>query len=149
MSSVVNSRLLNISKRLLQNQLISCNDLLSSRKFSLCKRTDMRFVQFQLKSGGPQHLGAQLSPDGDIFDISAVDSTIPNNLLKFLRTGNGIIDKAKRLVLFYLFSNNHQILSIRQFGAFSKSRTPAAGANNIRQTHLLTALTPFIGQTNK
>nr|XP_022918517.1 fumarylacetoacetate hydrolase domain-containing protein 2 isoform X2 [Onthophagus taurus]XP_022918518.1 fumarylacetoacetate hydrolase domain-containing protein 2 isoform X2 [Onthophagus taurus] len=58
----------------------------------------MRFVQFQLKSGGPRHVGAQLSIDGDIIDISAVDSSVPNSLLKCLRDGNGIIEKAKRIV---------------------------------------------------
>ncbi|XP_017777216.1 PREDICTED: fumarylacetoacetate hydrolase domain-containing protein 2A isoform X2 [Nicrophorus vespilloides] len=57
----------------------------------------MRFVQYQ-KNGGPQHLGAQISPDGDIFDISAVDSSIPNSLVKFLAAGNGGIEKAKRIV---------------------------------------------------
>lgn len=58
----------------------------------------MRFVQFVKKSGGPQHLGVQLSPEGDIFDISSVDSTIPNSLVKFLATGSEIVEKAKRLV---------------------------------------------------
>lgn len=56
----------------------------------------MRLVQYRLKKGGPQHLGAQISPQGDIFDISAVDSSIPNSLVKFLATGNGIYEKAKR-----------------------------------------------------
>ncbi|KAI4462080.1 fumarylacetoacetate hydrolase domain-containing protein 2a-related [Holotrichia oblita] len=58
----------------------------------------MRFVQFQLKSGGPQHIGAQLTLDGDVFDISAVDSSVPNSLLKFLSEGNGVVEKAKRIV---------------------------------------------------
>lgn len=66
------------------------------RNFSVTRKNNMRFVQFQLKSGGPQHLGAQLAIDGDIFDISAVDSSIPNSLVKCLNTGNGIIEKAKR-----------------------------------------------------
>lgn len=60
----------------------------------------MRFVQFQSKNGGPQHLGAQIAQDGDIFDISAVDSSIPNSLVKFLSTGNGVVEKAKRSVTF-------------------------------------------------
>ncbi|GJQ76016.1 hypothetical protein Trydic_g18069 [Trypoxylus dichotomus] len=58
----------------------------------------MRLVQFKLKNGGPQHIGAQLSTDGDIFDISAVDSSVPNSLLKFLTDGNGVVEKAKRIV---------------------------------------------------
>lgn len=68
------------------------------RNFSISTTNKMRFVQFQLKSGGPQHLGAQLSIDGDIFDISAVDSSVPNSLLKCLNSGTGIIEKAKRYV---------------------------------------------------
>lgn len=64
----------------------------------------MRFVQFKHKTGGPQQLGAQLSIDGDIFDISAVDSSIPNSLVKFLAIGNGVLEKAKRWdVFFYNF----------------------------------------------
>lgn len=68
------------------------------RKFSVSVDRKMRFVQFKSKSGGPQHLGAQISQDGDIFDISAVDSSIPNSLVKFLATGNGTLEKAKRSV---------------------------------------------------
>lgn len=77
----------------------SLNQISSIRKFSVCNKNNMRFVQFQLKSGGPQHVGAQLSLDGDIFDISGVDSSIPNSLVKCLNTGNGIMEKAKRYVL--------------------------------------------------
>jgi len=61
-------------------------------------KKDMRFVQFKAKSGGPQHLGAQLTADGDIFDISAIDSSIPNSLVTFLAAGNGAVEKAKRIV---------------------------------------------------
>lgn len=68
------------------------------RCFSVSSNNGMRFVQFQLKNGGPQHLGAQITQDGDIFDISAVDSSIPNSLVKFLATGNGVVEKAKRSV---------------------------------------------------
>lgn len=96
------------SRRLLsrnQNKLL--NDFLNNtttgnnlqqltRCFSVSAAGKMRFVQFQLKSGGPQHIGAQLSLDGDIFDISAVDSSVPNSLLKFLSEGNGVVEKAKR-----------------------------------------------------
>lgn len=58
----------------------------------------MRFVQFKTKTGGPQHLGVQLSQDGDVYDINAVDSSIPNSLLKFLATQNDPVGKAKTLV---------------------------------------------------
>ncbi|KAJ8917831.1 hypothetical protein NQ315_010740 [Exocentrus adspersus] len=71
---------------------------LNIRKFSLSSKKNMRLVQYRLKTGGPQHLGAQISPEGDIFDISAVDSSIPNSLVKFLANGNGIYEKAKRIV---------------------------------------------------
>lgn len=70
----------------------------NKRKFSVTVGRKMRFVQYKAKSGGPQHLGAQISQDGDIFDISIVDSSIPNSLVKFLATGNGILEKAKRSV---------------------------------------------------
>ncbi|KAJ8982835.1 hypothetical protein NQ317_014224 [Molorchus minor] len=66
-----------------------------NRQFSATSSRNMRFVQYKLKTGGPQQLGAQISNDGDIFDISAVDSSIPNSLVKFLATGNGIYEKAK------------------------------------------------------
>ncbi|CAH1114049.1 unnamed protein product [Psylliodes chrysocephalus] len=58
----------------------------------------MRFVQYRLKTGGPQQLGAQISSSGDIFDISGVDHSIPNSLVKFLASGNGLYEKAKRIV---------------------------------------------------
>ncbi|XP_065173534.1 fumarylacetoacetate hydrolase domain-containing protein 2 [Atheta coriaria] len=70
----------------------------ATRSFSLSHGRNMRFVQFKGKNGGPQHLGAQLSAGGDIFDISAVDSTIPNSLVKFLKAGPSAIEKAKRIV---------------------------------------------------
>lgn len=70
------------------------NDI--KRNFSLTTTNKMRFVQFKLKSGGPQHLGAQIATNGDIFDLSAIDSSIPNSLVKFLKGGNGIYEKAKR-----------------------------------------------------
>ncbi|KAK5644554.1 hypothetical protein RI129_005854 [Pyrocoelia pectoralis] len=77
------------------NSLISSS---STRKFSVTARNNMHFVQFQLKSGGPQHLGAQLEPNGDIFDISAVDSSIPNSLVECLATGDSVIEKTKRII---------------------------------------------------
>lgn len=56
----------------------------------------MRYVQYRNKNGGQPHLGAQLSVGGDIFDISSVDSTIPNNLVDFLKLGQSTYEKARR-----------------------------------------------------
>jgi len=58
----------------------------------------MRYVQYKNKNGGKQHLGAQLSMGGDIVDISSVDSTIPNNLVDFLKLGNSTYEKARRII---------------------------------------------------
>ncbi|XP_044753385.1 fumarylacetoacetate hydrolase domain-containing protein 2A-like [Coccinella septempunctata] len=82
---------------LIRNQLKSLN-LVSSRKFSVSKGKPMRYVQFRYKTGGVQHLGAQIAPEGDIFDLSAVDSTIPNSLVKFLKGGSDVQQKAKRII---------------------------------------------------
>jgi len=57
----------------------------------------MRFVQFQSSNGGPQRLGVQLSLGGDIIDVSGVNSSIPNSLVKFLALGPAYLEKAKRL----------------------------------------------------
>ncbi|XP_072378954.1 oxaloacetate tautomerase FAHD2B, mitochondrial isoform X2 [Diabrotica undecimpunctata] len=69
-----------------------------TRKFSLSTSAKMRIVQYRLKKGGKQHLGAQLSSGGDIIDISAVDHSIPNSLVEFLGQGCGVYEKAKRIV---------------------------------------------------
>lgn len=67
--------------------------------FSVARSTlNMRFVQFTSTNGGPQRLGVQLSQDGDIIDISAVDSSVPNNLVQFLEGGPKLLEKAKRIV---------------------------------------------------
>lgn len=67
-----------------------------NRKFSLSSYSlRMRFVQFR-SNGGPQRLGVQLSQEGDIIDVSAVDSSIPNNLVQFLESGPDLLEKAKR-----------------------------------------------------
>ncbi|CAG2057013.1 unnamed protein product [Timema podura] len=50
----------------------------NKRDFSCSANSNMRFVQFKALNGGPQRLGVQLSQDGDIIDVSGVDSTIPN-----------------------------------------------------------------------
>ncbi|GLV40858.1 uncharacterized protein CBL_10033 [Carabus blaptoides fortunei] len=53
---------------------------------------------FNSRSVVTVHLGAQITSDGDIFDLSAVDSSIPNSLVKFLATGKEVRDKAKRVI---------------------------------------------------
>lgn len=68
----------------------------STRDFSVSTCRKMRLVQYKLKHGGCQQLGAQLSIGGDIIDISALDSTIPNSMVQFLEGGTGTYDKAKR-----------------------------------------------------
>lgn len=68
-----------------------------NRRFSVSSSPlKMRFVQFRDLKGGPQRLGVQLSQEGDVIDVSAVDSSIPNNLVQFLENGPSLIDKAKR-----------------------------------------------------
>ncbi|KAF5284306.1 hypothetical protein FQA39_LY04599 [Lamprigera yunnana] len=100
MPSKISFMVISASKKLLSNRILNRESVLISvrRNFGVSTKKDMRFVQFKSKSGGPQHLGAQLSPDGDIFDISAVDSSIPNSLVKCLQTGNGVIEKTKRII---------------------------------------------------
>lgn len=61
---------------------------------SLCD--NMRFIQYKPPNGGIQHLGAQINPDGDIIDISAVDGTVPNTLVKFLKADKEAQDRGKR-----------------------------------------------------
>jgi hypothetical protein len=56
----------------------------------------MRFVQFSGTNGGPQRLGVQLTEDSDIIDISGVDSSIPNSLVKFLHAGPEMLERSKR-----------------------------------------------------
>lgn len=75
-------------------------DYLSSsyfcRNFSVSSSSKMRFVQFSGTNGGPQRLGVQLTQDSDIIDISGVDSSIPNSLVKFLHAGPEMLEKSKR-----------------------------------------------------
>jgi hypothetical protein len=66
------------------------------RTLSATAATNMRFVQYRLKKGGLPHLGGQIAPEGDIFDISNVDHSIPNTLTKFLATGDDVYERAKR-----------------------------------------------------
>jgi 2-keto-4-pentenoate hydratase/2-oxohepta-3-ene-1,7-dioic acid hydratase in catechol pathway len=58
----------------------------------------MRFVQFSGNRGSPQRLGVQLTQDGDIIDISGVDSSIPNSLVQLLYAGPEMLEKSKRVV---------------------------------------------------
>ncbi|XP_018327595.1 fumarylacetoacetate hydrolase domain-containing protein 2 [Agrilus planipennis] len=69
----------------------------SVRKLSTSKRVNMRFVQFKVNSGQPQ-LGVQVTHDGDIIDVSGVDSSIPNSFVEFLNQGDEALEKAKRIV---------------------------------------------------
>uniref|UniRef100_A0A1B6DMP2 Fumarylacetoacetase-like C-terminal domain-containing protein n=1 Tax=Clastoptera arizonana TaxID=38151 RepID=A0A1B6DMP2_9HEMI len=69
------------------------------RKFSVTKSPlRMRFVQYRCLKEGPQRLGVQLAQDDDIIDVSAVDSSIPNNLVQFLEGGPNLLEKTKRIV---------------------------------------------------
>ncbi|PSN32303.1 hypothetical protein C0J52_17369 [Blattella germanica] len=77
---------------------ISTGSCVFSRNFSSTSPSNMRFVQFTGTKGGPRRLGVQLSEEGDIFDISGVDSSIPNGLVQFLRTGDDMMEKTKRIV---------------------------------------------------
>ncbi|KAH0950216.1 hypothetical protein HN011_005890 [Eciton burchellii] len=77
---------------------VAAASIAGTRNFSASRTLNMRFVQFQNKNGGPQHLGVQLKQGGDIIAVSAVDSRIPNTLKKFLEGGNDLLKKAKRIV---------------------------------------------------
>ncbi|KAK4875140.1 hypothetical protein RN001_011562 [Aquatica leii] len=99
MPSKISFVLLSASKKLLNGGVLNKPGLISvGRHFSASSCKEMRFVQFKPKSGGPQRLGAQVSADGDIFDISAVDSSIPSSLVKCLQTGHGVIEKTRRII---------------------------------------------------
>lgn len=91
MSGNLTSITANLGRRLLKKDLIRLQ-----RNFSLSNKSEMRYVQYKNKNGGQQHLGAQLGIAGDIIDISSVDSTIPNNLVDFLKLGESTYKKAKR-----------------------------------------------------
>ncbi|EFA10483.2 fumarylacetoacetate hydrolase domain-containing protein 2A [Tribolium castaneum] len=78
--------------------LISNKSQHAIRKLSVSTRNEMRFVQYRLKTGGLPHLGGQITQDGDIFDISNVDHSIPNTLTKFLATGDDVYERAKRII---------------------------------------------------
>ncbi|CAH2009077.1 unnamed protein product [Acanthoscelides obtectus] len=90
---------MNALKKVLRQQNFQSIYQETVRNFSASSARKMRLVQYKLKNQqGVQHLGAQLSIGGDIVDISAVDSSIPNTMVKFLREGPGMYDKAKRIV---------------------------------------------------
>lgn len=52
----------------------------------------MRFVQF-LNKNGVQRLGVQLKLGGDIIDLNAADTSIPNSLITLLNGGKQLIEK--------------------------------------------------------
>ncbi|CAH1405374.1 unnamed protein product [Nezara viridula] len=68
------------------------------RFFSNSNVVKMRFVQYKFKNDGPQRLGAQLSENGDIIEISAVKPSLPNNLVDFLKGGSELLNVAKSVV---------------------------------------------------
>ncbi|KAJ8941845.1 hypothetical protein NQ318_005128 [Aromia moschata] len=70
---------MNLTKILNRQALQKLSSPDSTRQFSVSSTRKMRFVQYRLKTGGQQQLGAQIAAGGDIFDISAVDSSIPNS----------------------------------------------------------------------
>lgn len=66
------------------------------KDFSTGSFSGMRFVQFSGNRGRPQRLGVQLTQDGDIIDISGVDSSVPNSLVQLLNAGPEMLEKSKR-----------------------------------------------------
>lgn len=96
MSTSITALFGNTSKLFNSFNYLSCGIGGARRNFTVSSSRKMRLVQFQLKSGGPQQLGAQIAANGDIFHLSAVDSSIPNNLVKFLQGGVPLYEKAKR-----------------------------------------------------
>ncbi|VEN54027.1 unnamed protein product [Callosobruchus maculatus] len=89
---------MNALKKLLKHHFQSVYQE-TNRNFGVSTTRDMRLVQYKVKNQqGVQHLGAQLSIGGDIVDISGVDSSIPNTLVKMLKEGPEMYDKAKRIV---------------------------------------------------
>ncbi|CAG9760117.1 unnamed protein product [Ceutorhynchus assimilis] len=90
MNPTFNSLAVNLGRSILKKHL--------HRNFSISATNKMRYVQYKNKKGGKQHLGAQLSIGGDIIDISSVDSSIPNNLVDFLKLGNSTYEKARRII---------------------------------------------------
>ncbi|CAB3373020.1 Hypothetical predicted protein [Cloeon dipterum] len=93
------SRLSGSGKKLLKsNRLSAADNSVKSSSFHSSPAANMRYVQFTAASGGPQRLGVQLSQDGDIIDVSGVNSSIPNSLVQFLAAGPVHQEKAKRIV---------------------------------------------------
>lgn len=88
-----NSKKILNSSAAIKQLLLNTRD--QKRNFSVSSCLSMRFVQYTV-NGGPQRLGAQICTGGDIFDISAVDSTIPNSLPKFLAADKSVHERAKR-----------------------------------------------------
>ncbi|KAL3268173.1 hypothetical protein HHI36_007300 [Cryptolaemus montrouzieri] len=105
---------INIIKSQVANIFLS-----TSRNFSASKVSEMRYVQFKYKTGGVQHLGAQIAPDGDIFDLSAIDSTIPNSLVKFLEAGTDVQQKAKRII-----ANGNSVVPLKDVVLLSPITNP-------------------------
>lgn len=61
----------------------------------------MRLVRFS--HNGSTRIGAELSQNGDILDISAVDGSIPNETRSFLDAGESALLAASRLEIIVLY----------------------------------------------
>lgn len=75
--------------------LLKQNIKKSVRPLSTNGPLTMRFLQYKYNGSDAQHLGVQVSPEGDIIEISAVEPSIPNNLVDFLHGGKDMISLAK------------------------------------------------------
>lgn len=56
----------------------------------------MRLVRFS--HNGSTRIGAEVSQNGDIVDISVVDVSIPNDVRSFIEAGESALLAARRLV---------------------------------------------------
>lgn len=97
MSGSLNCLGFKFAQKTLPNNILKLSKI-STRNFTLSNKVNMRYVQYKINTGGQPHLGAQLSMGGDIIDISSVDSTIPNNMVDFLKAGNRTYEKARRII---------------------------------------------------
>ncbi|XP_060528621.1 fumarylacetoacetate hydrolase domain-containing protein 2A [Cylas formicarius] len=87
-----------IASRMTAPVLTRITNTIDVRNFGRAVETNMRFVQYKLKSGEGQQLGAQKTQSGDIFPVSESDGSVPNSLVQFLEAGSSVYDKAIRLI---------------------------------------------------
>lgn len=64
----------------------------------------MRLVRFN--ANGRTRIGAELSHNGDIVDITAVDSSIPCDMRSFLDAGDNALLAAQRYYMVVIFSGH-------------------------------------------